>query len=154
MHTTPLSAGFALCACSKEDPKFIYYLSAEFLMGRSLLNTVQNLELTGPYSEAIKSLGYSLEALVDAEQNAALGIFLCCTRITCSRWKAVGRLAAATLSLCICVGRLMHATCKWQRQATAAWGAWRPASSTAWPPWTSLAGATASATSTACSSRY
>lgn len=59
--------------CSKEDPKFIYYLSAEFLMGRSLLNTVQNLELTGPYSEAVKSLGYSLEALVDAEQNAALG---------------------------------------------------------------------------------
>ena len=34
---------------SKEDPKFVYYLSAEFLMGRSLLNTVQNLELTGPY---------------------------------------------------------------------------------------------------------
>ena len=58
---------------SKEDPKFVYYLSAEFLMGRSLTNTVQNLELTGPYAEAVKSLGYSLEDLIDAEQNAALG---------------------------------------------------------------------------------
>lgn len=51
----------------------MYYLSAEFLMGRSLLNAVQNLELTGPLSEAIKKLGYDLEDLVDAEQNAALG---------------------------------------------------------------------------------
>ncbi|KAK9916350.1 hypothetical protein WJX75_001605 [Coccomyxa subellipsoidea] len=56
-----------------QDPKFVYYLSAEFLMGRSLLNAVQNLELTGPLSEAIKKLGYDLEDLVDAEQNAALG---------------------------------------------------------------------------------
>ncbi len=66
-------AEVCLSARSKEDPKFVYYLSAEFLMGRSLLNTVQNLELTGPYSEAIKKLGYDLETLVDAEQNAALG---------------------------------------------------------------------------------
>ena len=40
----------------------MYYLSAEFLMGRSLLNTVQNLGLAGPYSEAVKRLGYDLEA--------------------------------------------------------------------------------------------
>ena len=32
---------------SEKDPKFVYYLSAEFLMGRSLMNAVQNLELTG-----------------------------------------------------------------------------------------------------------
>jgi glucan phosphorylase len=68
-----LSRGWCVRCRSQEDPKFIYYLSAEFLMGRSLLNTVQNLGLAGPYSEAVKSLGYSLEALVDAEQNAALG---------------------------------------------------------------------------------
>ena len=42
-------------------------------MGRSLLNTVANLGLKGPYAEACKKLGYSLEELVDAEQNAALG---------------------------------------------------------------------------------
>lgn len=36
-----------VCARSEKDPKFVYYLSAEFLMGRSLMNAVQNLELTG-----------------------------------------------------------------------------------------------------------
>ncbi len=51
----------------------MYYLSAEFLMGRSLLNTVQNLGLGGPYGAALRQLGVRLEALVDAEQNAALG---------------------------------------------------------------------------------
>ena len=42
-------------------------------MGRSLLNTVLNLGLEHEYGEAVKQLGYSLEDLVDAEQNAALG---------------------------------------------------------------------------------
>ena len=42
-------------------------------MGRSLLNTVQNLGLGGPYGEALKALGVQMETLVDAEQNAALG---------------------------------------------------------------------------------
>ena len=59
--------------CRQKDPKFIYYLSAEFLMGRSLLNTVLNLGLEDEYGDAVKQLGYSLEELVDAEQNAALG---------------------------------------------------------------------------------
>lgn len=59
--------------CRQKDPKFIYYLSAEFLMGRSLLNTVLNLGLEEEYGQAVKQLGYSLEDLVDAEQNAALG---------------------------------------------------------------------------------
>ena len=42
-------------------------------MGRSLLNTVLNLGLEDEYGDALKQLGYSLEELVDAEQNAALG---------------------------------------------------------------------------------
>lgn len=54
-----------LTARSKQDPKFVYYLSAEFLMGRSLLNTVFNLGLTGEYGEAVKKLGYEMEAVVD-----------------------------------------------------------------------------------------
>jgi glycogen phosphorylase len=42
-------------------------------MGRSLTNAVYNLGVEGPYGEAVRSLGYSMEELVDAEQNAALG---------------------------------------------------------------------------------
>lgn len=51
----------------------MYYLSAEFLMGRSLTNTVYNLGLQGKYGEALRHLGYSLEELQEQEQNAALG---------------------------------------------------------------------------------
>ena len=41
----------------------VYYLSAEFLMGRSLTNAVYNLKLEGEYKEALQKLGYSLEQL-------------------------------------------------------------------------------------------
>ncbi|KAG2434907.1 hypothetical protein HYH02_012105 [Chlamydomonas schloesseri] len=57
----------------KEDPKFIYYLSAEFLMGRSLTNTVYNLGIEGEYGAALRDLGYQMEKVADAERDAALG---------------------------------------------------------------------------------
>lgn len=57
----------------EKDPKFVYYLSAEFLMGRSLLNTVQNLGLEGAYADALKTLGYTLETVAEQERDAALG---------------------------------------------------------------------------------
>ncbi|MEW5319329.1 MAG: hypothetical protein WDW38_010488 [Sanguina aurantia] len=57
----------------KEDPKFVYYLSAEFLMGRSMTNIVNNLELKGPYADAMRSLGYEMETVVDEERDASLG---------------------------------------------------------------------------------
>lgn len=59
--------------CSQQDPKRVYYLSAEFLMGRSLLNAVYNLGVKDSYAEAIKELGYDLETAVDNERDAALG---------------------------------------------------------------------------------
>lgn len=34
----------------QQDPKFVYYLSAEFLMGRSLLNTLYNLGIKDQYA--------------------------------------------------------------------------------------------------------
>ena len=45
----------------KEDPKRVYYLSLEFLMGRSLLNSLMNLDLEKPYKEALEEIGYKLE---------------------------------------------------------------------------------------------
>jgi hypothetical protein len=60
-------------ARSKKDPKFVYYLSAEFLMGRSLTNVVNNLGLTGEYADAVRRLGTSLEIVADKERDAALG---------------------------------------------------------------------------------
>ncbi|KAI3699701.1 hypothetical protein L2E82_44157 [Cichorium intybus] len=53
--------------------KQAYYLSMEFLQGRALLNAIGNLELTGPYGEALSKLGHKLENVVSQEPDAALG---------------------------------------------------------------------------------
>lgn len=44
------------------DPKRVYYLSMEFLMGRSLTNALNNLGVVNQYTEALSEMGYSLEA--------------------------------------------------------------------------------------------
>ncbi len=51
------------CFDREKDPKFVYYLSAEFLMGRSLLNSVYNMSLGGEFAAALNQMGYDLEAL-------------------------------------------------------------------------------------------
>ncbi|KAI4352498.1 hypothetical protein L6164_006744 [Bauhinia variegata] len=57
----------------KLNVKQAYYLSMEFLQGRALLNAIGNLELTGPYAEALSKLGYKLEDVAGKEPDAALG---------------------------------------------------------------------------------
>lgn len=56
-----------------EDPKRIYYVSMEFLMGRTLENSLINLGILDPFREAMESLGYAFEKLIDVEQDAGLG---------------------------------------------------------------------------------
>ncbi|GMH36665.1 hypothetical protein BSKO_04538 [Bryopsis sp. KO-2023] len=55
------------------DPKRVYYISMEFLMGRSLLNSLFNLDVKDTYTEALRELGYDLETLTSKERDAALG---------------------------------------------------------------------------------
>ncbi|PSC73274.1 glycosyltransferase family 35 [Micractinium conductrix] len=57
----------------EKDPKHVYYLSAEFLMGRTLTNAVHNLGLEGEYAEALKNLGADMETVRSQELDAALG---------------------------------------------------------------------------------
>ena len=57
----------------KENPKQAYYLSMEYLQGRALTNAIGNMGLTGEYSEALRSLGYTLEDVMSVERNAGLG---------------------------------------------------------------------------------
>lgn len=45
--------------------KMIYYLSIEFLLGRSLQNAMLNMKMEGKFSEALDNLGYKLEELYD-----------------------------------------------------------------------------------------
>jgi len=54
-------------------PKKAYYLSLEFLMGRTLLNAAINLELDESARALLENIGVRLERLVEEEQDAGLG---------------------------------------------------------------------------------
>lgn len=56
-----------------EDPKRIYYVSMEFLMGRFLENALINLGLLDDFRNAMESLGYDFNKIADDEQDAGLG---------------------------------------------------------------------------------
>ncbi len=55
------------------NSKKIYYLSMEFLMGRSLKNNLYNLNLTKVVGDALKDFGVKLDKLYDCEPDAGLG---------------------------------------------------------------------------------
>ena len=55
------------------NSKKIYYLSMEFLMGRSLKNNLFNLNLTQVFGDALKDFGVKLDKLYDCEPDAGLG---------------------------------------------------------------------------------
>lgn len=55
------------------DQKRVYYISMEFLMGRTLENSLINLGMYDEFREAMTSLGYDFESIVDDEQDAGLG---------------------------------------------------------------------------------
>src|SRR5262245_43641359 len=55
------------------DAKRVYYLSAEFLMGRALYNNMLNLGLLDPCQEALRQLGMELPELIEQERDAGLG---------------------------------------------------------------------------------
>jgi len=57
----------------EHDAKRVYYLSLEFLMGRTLGNSLVNLGLVEPCHKAVSELGYDLEGLREAEWDAGLG---------------------------------------------------------------------------------
>ncbi len=53
--------------------KEVYYLSMEFLMGRSLKNSLYNLEIAGLASAALEEMGVKLERLYEYEPDPGLG---------------------------------------------------------------------------------
>lgn len=65
-----------------------HYFSAEFLMGRALLNNLTNLNLVDTAAKAVKAHGQNLSDVLEAEHDAALGN------------GGLGRLAACFLDSC------------------------------------------------------
>ncbi len=75
-------------AYNEQDCKRTYYLSLEFLMGRTLGNAMLNLEVEPSTSDALAKLGLVLEEIIDQEHDAGLGN------------GGLGRLAACFLDSC------------------------------------------------------
>jgi starch phosphorylase len=75
-------------AYRESDCKLAYYLSLEFLMGRTLGNAMLNLDVDPAIAANLKSLGVEMEALADKEHDAGLGN------------GGLGRLAACFLDSC------------------------------------------------------
>ncbi len=75
-------------AYEEADARHAYYLSLEFLMGRSLNNALLNLGLGDAAQAALRRLGLDLEELLDTEHDAGLGN------------GGLGRLAACFLDSC------------------------------------------------------
>ena len=57
----------------KQDPKMVYYLSMEFLMGRALGNNIINLQAYKEVKKALDELGININVVEDQEPDAALG---------------------------------------------------------------------------------
>jgi len=57
----------------KEDPKTVYYMSMEFLMGRALGNNLINMTAYKDVKEALDEMGIDLNVIEDEEPDAALG---------------------------------------------------------------------------------
>ncbi|MCU7942604.1 MAG: glycogen/starch/alpha-glucan phosphorylase [Candidatus Thiodiazotropha sp. (ex Cardiolucina cf. quadrata)] len=57
----------------RHDAKRVYYLSMEFLIGRSLINSLLNMDIHNACTEALHKLGIELERLRNLEHDAALG---------------------------------------------------------------------------------
>ncbi len=57
----------------KQDPRIVYYMSMEFLMGRALGNNLINLTYYEEAKEALRELGCDLNLIEDQEPDAALG---------------------------------------------------------------------------------
>ena len=60
-------------AYQEKDPKIVYYMSMEFLMGRALGNNLLNLTAYDEVREALEELGLDLNVIEDQEPDPALG---------------------------------------------------------------------------------
>lgn len=79
-------------AYNEQSSKRAYYLSMEFLMGRSLRNNLLNLGLDSPVKEALDDLGLAYEEIEQQEIDAGLGN------------GGLGRLAACFVDSCATLG--------------------------------------------------
>ena len=59
--------------CHEQNAKQVYYMSMEFLLGRSLRNHLFNLGITDEVTKAVESFGVDMEEIYAFEPDAGLG---------------------------------------------------------------------------------
>ncbi len=59
--------------CTQKDPKRLYYLSLEFLIGRTLSNAALNLGMEQSLRDGLQAFGRNMEDVEETEIDAALG---------------------------------------------------------------------------------
>ena len=57
----------------EKNGKIIYYMSMEFLLGRSLKNHIFNMGIMNEVEAAVKSLGFDMNEIYELEPDAGLG---------------------------------------------------------------------------------
>ncbi|MBQ7720081.1 MAG: glycogen/starch/alpha-glucan phosphorylase, partial [Clostridia bacterium] len=57
----------------RQSCKRVYYMCMEFLLGRQLRNNLMNLGIADEYREALKQLGFDLDAMYEHEPDPGLG---------------------------------------------------------------------------------
>ena len=57
----------------KAQPKKVYYMCMEFLVGRQMKNNIMNLGLEKQYRSALSKLGYDIDKLYEIEPDPGLG---------------------------------------------------------------------------------
>ena len=55
------------------NPKRVYYFSLEFLMGRTMVNALINLDISKEMKVVLEEMGITLEELEEMEWDAGLG---------------------------------------------------------------------------------
>lgn len=83
----------------KRDPRTVYYVSMEFLMGRLLTNNLMNMGVRGLVQEAFEAMGIDFNEVEDHEQDPGLGN------------GGLGRLAACYLDSMASLGMAGHGSC-------------------------------------------
>lgn len=78
--------------CEEHGSRQTYYLSMEYLIGRTLTNAILNLGITDAATRAMHDLGLLLEEIAETENDAGLGN------------GGLGRLAACFLDSCATLG--------------------------------------------------
>ncbi len=98
----------------KDDPKIVYYMSMEFLMGRALGNNLINMTAYKEVKEALDELGIDLNAIEDQEP---LGGLQHVSLILWHRWDM--RLTAAESGIVTgCSSRRLRMAIRWKRRIT------------------------------------